>query len=52
MNFVQNKQTNKQTNKCCLCKSISPFTMGLYRSLHDYIIHEALIATSHDCAYH
>ena len=26
-----------QTNKSCLCKSISPFTMGLYGSPYDYV---------------
>ena len=36
-----------QTNTGCLCKSISPFTMGLYGSPYDYVIHVALIATSH-----
>ena len=35
-----------ETNKSCLCKSISPFTMGLYGSPYDYIIHVGLIATS------
>ena len=35
-----------QTNESCLCKSISSFTMGLYGSLYDYVIHIALIATS------
>ena len=28
------------------------FTVSLYGSLYDYIIHEALISTLHDCAYH
>ena len=36
------------TNKSCLCKSISPFTMGLYGSPYDYVIHVGLIATSRD----
>ena len=27
-----------QTNKSCLCKSISPFTMGHYGSQYDYVI--------------
>ena len=26
---------------CCLCKSISPFTMGIYDSPYDYVIHIA-----------
>ena len=34
-----------QKNKGCLCKSISPFTMGLYGSLQDFTIHVALITT-------
>ena len=39
--------TEQVPNKGCLCKSISIFTMGLYSSPYDYIIHVALIATSH-----
>ena len=35
-----------ETNKSCLCKSMSSFTMVPYGSLNDYIIHIALIATS------
>ena len=32
-----------QTNESCLCKSSSPFTMGLHGSQYDYVIHVALI---------
>ena len=38
---------SSQTNESCLCKSISPFTVGLYGSPCDYVIHVGLIATSH-----
>ena len=38
---------SSQTNERCLCKSISPFTMCLYGSPHDYVIHVGLIATTH-----
>ena len=35
-----------QTNESCLCKLISPFTLGLYGSPHDYVIHAGIIATT------
>ena len=43
---VSNESVSCRTNKRCLCKLSSPFTMGLYGSQYDYIIHIALIATS------
>ena len=43
---VSTEQVSSQTNESCLCKSISPFTMGLYGSPYDYVIHVAIIATS------
>ena len=44
---VSTEWVSSQTNKSCSCKSISPFTMGLYGSLYDYVIHTVLLATSH-----
>ena len=38
---------SSQTNKRCLCKSSWPFTLGLYGSQYDYVIHVALIGTAH-----
>ena len=43
---VSTEQVSFQTNESCLCKSISPFTMGLYGSPYDYVIHVAIIASS------
>ena len=42
---VSTEWVSSQTNKSCLCKSSSPFTMGLYGSPYDYVIHVAIIAT-------
>ena len=44
--MVSTERVLLQANKGCLCKSISPFTMGHYGSQYDYVIHIALIATS------
>ena len=41
------ERVSSQTNKNCLCKSISPFTMGLSGSPYDYVIDVALIVTLH-----
>ena len=35
-----------QANESCLCKSIWPFTTGIYGSPYDYVIPVALVATS------
>ena len=43
---VSTEWVSSETNKNSLCKSSSPFTMGLYGSLYD-CHHVALIATSH-----
>ena len=40
------ERVSSQTNKICLCKSVSPFTMGHYGSPYDYVIYIAIIATS------
>ena len=38
-----------QVNESCLCKSISPFTMKLYSSTYDYVIHMPLIQPPLGC---
>ena len=42
---VPTEWVSSQTNESHLCKLSSSFTMGLYGSLYDYIIHVALIAS-------
>ena len=41
---VSTEQVLFQTSKSCLRKLISPFTIGLYGSLYNYVVHIALIA--------
>ena len=43
---VSTERVSFRTKNGCLWKPILHFTMGLYSSLHDYIIHITLIATS------
>ena len=40
---VSTEQVSSQTNKSCLCKSSWPFTISLYGSQYDHVIHVALI---------